>query len=277
MGVTTLSKQVTILVPNYKTPEVTMICMRMLRKHTDFSRVHVIAIDNDSADVSLDYLRSLNWIELIERKAVPGETPVLSHAHALDLALQRVETPYVLSIHTDTFVKHHDWLDLLLRPFTESGNVAGVGSWKLESKSWLRELGITIEQFWKWGLSQLTSYKGYKPERFDASAQYLRSHCAIYRTDVIRQLNTGFSDSDQTAGKTMHRKMVAAGYQMLFLESRQLGRYIDHLNHATSVLNPELGSKPKNIREGHKRIQAKLRGIDAMGILAADHLDHGAC
>lgn len=268
-----MSKLVTILVPNYKTPDVTKICFRLLRQHTDLGKAHVIAIDNDSADASLDYLRSLSWIELIERKAVAGEPPVLSHSKALDLALERVETPYVLSIHTDTFVKHKDWLDVLLAPFAASDNVAGVGSWKLESKTWLQELGISIEQLWKYSLSRVSRYQGYKPQRFDPAAHYLRSHCALYRTDIIRKLGTGFSDGDHTAGRTMHRKMLAAGYEMVFLESKQLGHYIDHLNHATSVLNPQLGSKQRTIREGHKRIQAKLRGIDAMGILASDHLD----
>jgi GT2 family glycosyltransferase len=102
--------EVTILIPNYRTPKITRLCLRMLRKHTDTGRIHVIAIDNDSGedDESLQYLRSLEWIELIERKAVPGESPGASHASALDMALERVTTPYVMSIHTDTFVLRSD-------------------------------------------------------------------------------------------------------------------------------------------------------------------------
>ncbi|MBL8704260.1 MAG: glycosyltransferase, partial [Rhodospirillales bacterium] len=58
---------VTVLVPNYRTPELTRLCLRLLRKHTPPGRIRVIAIDNDSRDESLDYLRSLAWISLIER------------------------------------------------------------------------------------------------------------------------------------------------------------------------------------------------------------------
>jgi hypothetical protein len=47
---------------------------------------------------------------------------------------------------------------------------------------------------------------------------------------------------------------------MVFLESEELGRYVDHLNHATLVLNPDLGSKRKSVREGQKRLRHKLRG-----------------
>ena len=67
--------EVTILIPNFRTPEITTICFRLLRKYTPPSRAHVIAIDNDSRDESVAYLRRLKWIELIERTTEPGETP----------------------------------------------------------------------------------------------------------------------------------------------------------------------------------------------------------
>jgi cellulose synthase/poly-beta-1,6-N-acetylglucosamine synthase-like glycosyltransferase len=266
-------EQVTILVPNYRTPEITRICLRLLRKHTDPEQVKVIAIDNASGDESLEYLRSLSWIELIERPAAPADTPPLSHSRALDLALERVNTPYVLSIHTDTFVKRDDWLEILLKPFRDDPTVGGVGSWKLESKSALQLVGRRLEQFWKQGLFRLTGRRTYNPVRFDPTLHYLRSHCAMYRTDVIRELKTGFSDGDAVAGSVMHRKMVDARYRMVFLESEELGRYVDHLNHATMVLNPELGSKGRSVRSGQKRIRARMRGIDVVAILEDASLD----
>lgn len=266
-------KQVTILIPNYKTPEITKICLRLIRKHTDFNQVEVIVIDNDSNDASLAYLKTLKWITLIERKSNTLETPPLSHSRALDLALSQVKTPYVLSIHTDTFVKRGDWLQILLSPFENNPKLAGVGSWKLESKNPIQMLGYHFEQFWKKLLSKYFGYTRYRADRLDIQARYLRSHCAIYRTDIIRQLNTGFSDGDDTAGRTMHRKMIAAGYGMLFLNSAELGRYVDHLNHATMVLNPEFGSSEQMRKEGSRRIKEKLRGIDADNILSRTELD----
>ena len=142
-------KLVTILVPNYKTLEITKICMRLLRKYTNFDQVEVIAIDNNSQDASVEYLRSLPWIKLIERTPEADDTVPLSHSRALDMALAQVNTPYVLSIHTDTFVKRADWLDMLLKPFKDNTKLAGVGSWKLESKNCLQRWGIRFEQAWK--------------------------------------------------------------------------------------------------------------------------------
>ena len=107
------SPLVTILVPNYKTLELTKLCLRLLRKYTDSNKAHVIVIDNDSRDDSTEYLRSLSWIEFLERKNIPGDPAPVSHGLALDLALAKVTTPYVLSVHTDTLVKRADWLDFL--------------------------------------------------------------------------------------------------------------------------------------------------------------------
>lgn len=266
-------KQVTILVPNYRTPEITKICLRLLRKYTNHALADVIVIDNDSNDASTEYLRGLKWIKLIERDCVDGESGVQAHSRALDLALEEVKTPYVLSIHTDTFVKRNDWLEVLLKQFDDA-TVAGVGSWKLESKNALRRAGIKFEQSWKFLLHKFFGYKRYNPQRLDAKAQYLRSHCAMYRTEIIRSLQTSFGDGDDTAGKVMHQKMQQSGYVMKFLSSEFLGKYVDHLNHATSVLNPELrrsgSSSPKEI----KKIKKQLRGIDAEGILSQFELDN---
>ena len=46
--------QTTILIPNYKTPDLTKLCLRTLRRLTDLSRTRVVVVDNDSADESLE-------------------------------------------------------------------------------------------------------------------------------------------------------------------------------------------------------------------------------
>jgi len=49
-----MKKLVTILIPNYKTPELTKLCLRLIRKHTDSDKIHVIVIENDSNDSSIE-------------------------------------------------------------------------------------------------------------------------------------------------------------------------------------------------------------------------------
>lgn len=263
---------VTILVPNYKTKELTTLCLRLLRKYTDSSQAKVIVIDNDSQDDSLNYLRTLTWIELIERQAIPGETPVQSHARALDMALERVTTPYVLSIHTDTLVKRHDWLPFLLKQIAKSPTIAGVGSWKLESKaSWRRALKL-LEHYTQWIYYRMIGKIQHGLAGVGKNYYYLRSHCALYRMDLIKKYNLHFADGDMVAGKEMHKQLVEAGYTMLFLPSDILINYLDHINHATTVLNPRL-SRQKSVDKGMRRIESSLDKLNAKAVLEDSGLD----
>lgn len=265
--------QVTILIPNYKTLALTQLCLRLLRKNTDPALAKVIVIDNDSHDESLDYLRTLSWIDLIERKHVADETPALSHSRALDLALEKVTTPYVLSIHTDTLVRNKEWLPFLLSHIQNNPNVAGVGSWKLESKPLWKIILKSLEKSVQKIYYQLTGKTDHALEGLDHNYYYLRSHCALYRTDLLRQYHTGFSDNNEVAGKAMHRKLIENGHKMLFLSSEELLKYMDHINHATTVLNPELSRNRKSITKGMRRIQKSLDSFHSDLILKDRSLD----
>lgn len=265
--------QTTILIPNYKTLELTKLCLRLLRKYTDHDQAAVVVIDNDSKDASLDYLRSLRWIRLIERQAIPGESPVESHARALDLALLTVTTPYVLSIHTDTLVKRPDWLDFLHGQMKRSDQIAGVGSWKLERKPIWRQWLKSLERAGQLNYYRLTGKTQHGLEGVGKNYYYLRSHCAMYRVDLLRRFNLHFSDGDEVAGKSMHKSLVEAGYRMLFLPSASLIKYVDHVNHATTVLNPSLSSRQKSVDKGMRRIEKSLAAIRSEVILQDESLD----
>jgi hypothetical protein len=233
----------------------------------------VIVIDNHSNDASLDYLRSLQWIELIERSCVPGESPSLSHSRALDLALQRVTTPYVLSIHTDTLVRNKKWLPFLLGEINRDSNIAGVGSWKLESKPLHKHLFKSLERLGQKIYYRVMRKKDHALEGLGHNHYYLRSHCALYRMDLLKKYQMTFSDGDEVAGKVMHRKLLSQHHKMVFIPSPILLKYMDHINHATTVLNPVLSRNEKSVIKGMRRIQKNLNAFNASAILQDSRLD----
>jgi hypothetical protein len=71
-----------------------------------------------------------------------------------------------------------------------------------------------------------------------------------------------FSDGDMVAGKDMHKQLVEAGYTMLFLHSEVLINYLEHVNHATTILNPQL-SRQKSVVKGLRRIEKSLMKLSA--------------
>ena len=56
----------TICVVNYRTVDFTRLCLRSIRRFTEYP-CEVIVVDNNSQDESLEYLKSLRWIRLLQR------------------------------------------------------------------------------------------------------------------------------------------------------------------------------------------------------------------
>ena len=142
-----------------------------------------------------------------------------------------------------------------------------MGSWKLESKTFWKIVLKSIERHIQKIYYHLTGKKNHALEGLDHNYYYLRSHCALYRTDLIRQYQTSFSDGEEVAGKVMHKKLIENNFKMLFLSSEELLKYMDHINHATTVLNPALSRKQKSVNKGMRRIQKSLERFDATSIL----------
>jgi GT2 family glycosyltransferase len=169
----------TICVVNYKTLDLTRLCMRSIRKFTRYP-YQVIVVDNDSQDASLEYLRGLHWIRLIERR-VNAEKQVGGYAHAaaLDLGLEKCNTEFFVSMHSDTIVLKDDWLDNLIGYFGEDENIACVGSDKIE-----------MIPKWRILLKKATDLRTFKrklfrePDWAGKFRYYNRTVCCLYRADV---------------------------------------------------------------------------------------------
>ena len=125
---------------------------------------------------------------------------------------------------------------ILMKHITRSEKIAGVGSWKLETVPLWKSIGKAVEDGFK-------TLIGRKHHEF----RFLRSHCALYRTDLLKKYTKGFGDGE-CAGSSIHRHLLNAGYELEFLPVAELSRYMDHLNHATMILNPELSVKDVTVK-----------------------------
>ena len=258
-----MNKEVSILIPHYKTLKMTQLCLRLIKKHTDLQRVEIIVIDNGSNDESSDFLKKLDGITLLIREKVMGESGAMSHSKALDLGLEHVSTPFFLSIHTDTLVIAPGWLDFLLDHIKSEKNIAGVGSWKLEFKPMYKRILKNMERFWQARIwYPMKGKAGGKITGIGDNYYYLRSHCALYKTDLVKNSTNGFNDGGEVAGKVLHKKLVDQGFTMRFLSSDDLSQYVRHLNHATAILNPELHGKRTGKKKQLNRIEKELNRLE---------------
>jgi len=267
-----IKNKATICVVNYKTPELIRLCVRSIRKFTEFP-YEVLVIDNDSQDESLQYLKSLSWIRLVERRPTTSE-PGAGHAHAgaLDLGLANCNTEFFVSMHSDAFVKKAAWLTELISYFGSDDSIACVGSGKIESTP-----------KWQTVLKKATDLRTFKrkllrePDPVGMFRYYNRTICCLYRTEVLKRENLSFlmdRDKGLAGGKKLYFELADRGYKTVELPPSVMGRYIIHIAHATQATTPqEFALRNKSVTKYHRLVDRVMSSELVENILMDGPLD----
>jgi len=100
--------RISICIPHWQVKALISICLRSIRKHSKNYDIEIIVVDNGSKDASLDYLRSLKWIRLIERPEETHTNWPLNVFTAWDRGIQEAAGDYFVTMHSDVFVKRND-------------------------------------------------------------------------------------------------------------------------------------------------------------------------
>jgi glycosyltransferase involved in cell wall biosynthesis len=254
----------TICIVNYKTEELTKLCLRSIRKFTK-SPYKVVVVDNDSADGSLDYLRTLDWITLIERPGEVVKSGSWAHGTALDKGLEICDTEFFIAMHSDTFVHKEGWLSEFTGKMSNDYACAGGG--KLDLKPALQVF-----------LKKITDVKAFirKKKKNKRDDFYIRTICALYRTEVLKKENLTFSmdvDKGVTCGKQLYYEIIDRGYNTNVISEWDMAKWIYHLAHATMVLNPEFTVRSRTEKKCKKKIEQILSKPEVKSIINDNSLD----
>ena len=253
---------VSIIIPHYQTEMLARLCLRSIRRYTTRTPYEVVVVDNGSADGgSLEYLRGVKWIKLIERTEDISNIPGEAHKEALDAGIAAASGKLLLSFHTDTIPITDGWLAWLVGKIDAGEEIGAVGTYKLERKKLLKR----IEHWFKAMMQRGDMPRADKP--------CIRSHCALYRRSVMDELDLKFINETTVTGQGVHWAIEDAGYKSQMLSVSEMLRYVVHLNHGTMVLIPELGARKSTIRKGHNRIDRFLNRKAVREILQNDSLD----
>ena len=197
-----------IALVNYKTHEVTSLCLDLLKKALDDSPVPVWVVDNNSADESTAYLKSLDWINLIERKADGPEKGFMAHGRALDLILEKVNTPYLLLMHTDTLIYDVDILRQMLAQMRSDDRVAAVGCLEQVRRTRLEtawRIFIRASKYYFRRAKVALGFNTREPRLFYEI--YLKSFCTLWNVDIIRQQGMSFAMNERIPGYEMQDRL----------------------------------------------------------------------
>lgn len=227
-------KSFSIVIVNYKTPEITKICLDLLRQHLGNDNVPIWVVDNNSADESTEYLRTLDWINLIERSAPGPEIGHIAHGKALDLVLQRVETDYLFLMHTDTFVFDKNVFPMMLSKCLKNPKVVAVGCVEQINRGTARTLWRFSSRLFKHHYRRLKMSVGLRSREPKPYREvYLKSFCTLWNCKLIKQHDMHFSMDERVPGYTLQDRMTELGYVVEMLSPRKIFSYLDHIQAGT--------------------------------------------
>lgn len=241
-----------IVLINYKTPEITKICLDLLHQHIDPRQTPVWVVDNYSADESTEYLRTLEWVHLIERTTAEPEQGHIAHGKALDLVLERVNTDYLLLIHTDTFIFDKNVFPMLLNKCVNHPNIAAVGCVEQLNRGLMRTFWRFSSRLFKHYFRRLKIALGLRSREPKPYRElYLKSFCTLWNCKLIKQHGLHFSMDDRVPGYTLQDRMTALGYGVEMISPCKVFSYLDHIQAGTVSAAGGYGATHRRTRMYH--------------------------
>lgn len=240
--------KVTVCVPHWQVREMMSICLRALRRHSDPNEVEILVVDNGSKDDSLDWLRSLSWIRLIERPEESSANWPTNVFTAWDLAARVSKAEYLVTMHSDVFIRRNDWLDPFLREMNSGSDVAAAGSGKLSLEN---PLYAWQKEFVGDCLATIKGIFGRSTRQDDQKGRYPRDYCAIYRRELLVKHDLTFvpDTGEITGGYPIARRLRELGYDLRVFPLAEMSARLVHVTHASAALTS------KSLH--HKRAQSK--------------------
>jgi len=245
-----------IVLVNYKTPEVTAICLDLIQKAVNVADVPVWVVDNNSNDTSLTYLKSLDWIHLIERKAPAPEVGFMAHGRALDMALEQVTTDHLLLLHTDTLIYDPKIIELLIEKINANPKIAAVGCLEQVNRTVLETAWRRLVRSVKYYNRRIKVALGMKtrePRLFYEI--YLKSFCTLWNVAIIKRHGLSFAMVERIPGYEMQDLLVKLGYQFVAIPPREMFKYLDHIEAGTVSMVDQLDKNHKRVKNYQAIIQ----------------------
>lgn len=227
-----------IVMVNYKTLELTKLSLSLLKQHIEAgvipNNTEVWVVDNDSQDASTEYLRSLDWIHLIERKSVGKEEGFAAHGHALDLVLPNISCQYLFLMHTDTFIYQPKVFEMLLASLKDKPNMVAIGCLEQLNRGYLRSYWRLVSRFCKHYSRRAVRFFGFagrEPKPY--KEHYIKSFFALWDVRWMKENKLTFFMQNRIPGYALQDIALETGRKIKHISAMQLFKYLDHAEAGT--------------------------------------------
>jgi len=188
-----VAPEVAIVILTWNGLEYTRACLESLAAHTPLRRgVHVIVVDNGSTDGTVEYLRGLPWVTLLENHRNLG------YARGCNRGIRAAPAGCdVLLLNNDTVILQDGWLDELQRVAYSAPDVGIVGCRLVLPDGRLLHAGAEMPLTSFWGQQIGSLEKDVNQYSRDRAVESVVGACMYIRRVVLDRV--GLLDETYTA------------------------------------------------------------------------------
>ncbi|MFH1067942.1 MAG: glycosyltransferase [bacterium] len=231
----------TLIIPYYKTPEITRLALRSIRR---FCRAEheIIVIDNAPDSPESAMLQEFPEIRRIENRS--GLTGSPANFEAIDIGVKEARHDLLGLLHSDTIFLREGW-DEEQFGYMEKHDLAVLGTFEREASPH-RPLHRKIRDIF------FDFVHSNRPQR--GSRKKLMLFFLLTRASVLRELNFSFMKSGHLL--PIHLESVQNGLETL--SCLEISRFMWHTSNVTSLLTGQMDD-PKMAKNFRKKREMLLQ------------------
>jgi glycosyltransferase involved in cell wall biosynthesis len=243
---------ISIIIPQYKTFEVTRLCLRALKKFSKLD-IEIIVVDNNSQDESVAYLKRNKWIKLIENHNAPigGQ----GHKQALDIGIKAANGEWVLLFHSDTIVLTDGWDITLLELLNRYPNAVG-------ASSTIREINKFLV-WYKKGSRYIKEWHSYFHHKLDPTNDKIMSYCFILKRDFLMSINFNFESAEGDVADALYKTEIKEKHEFILMGRLFLDKLLWHTSNVSSIFTGQI-----NDQKSVKKFQQKMQSLFSTNLVS---------
>src|SRR5437867_3186693 len=240
-------RKVTIVILTWNGLSYTKRCLETLHGHTDFQCYEVIVVDNGSTDGSVEYLKSISWIRLIQNSSNKG------FAKANNQAIELCDNSSdLVLLNNDTEILQRDWLAKLQETAYRSPAIGIVGARLKRPDGMLLHAGtyMPIETFWGQQIGSLE--KDINQYNLDAEVEGVVFACVYIKRSVLKEVGpldedyfSYFEDTDYCLRAKRHGFKVICCGSVTVLHHENTSSKINRVSHNNLFATSQITFKKK--------------------------------
>jgi len=241
--------KVSIIILTWNGLDYTKKCMESLEESVTNKKCDVYVVDNGSIDETLEYLRGLDWINVIENKENLG------FVRGNNIAINRITEGDIILLNNDIIITQNNWIEELQKTAYKDERTGIVGCRLINEKGEFLHAGTYIYPETYWGQQIGGGQKNIGQYQDDREVQGVVFACAYIKRsviDAIGGLNEKFFSYFEDTDYCLAAKK--AGYNTVCCGSVTL---IHYQNVSTDVNKVNLSDMFMKSQKDFKKIWSK--------------------